>query len=541
MPENHAAEIKALSQYLQAHSESMVFARLADRYLRMNEIDRAIEICQKGIGNHPNYAGAHFILAKCHLAKRQYDEMEKCLKRVCKLEPAFLPAHKMYGEFMGTMGQKKAQNDRYRLIQRIDPLAPVQIVEEPEPAPVKQPAPAVPVDSAAASFIDWPVSSHPEPGAAVEPLAMPEPLKADRPRTQSETPLQAVLHMPEEEELNLSFDASTFYEPPAQTEPAPRNEPARNLDIDLMPELEEPEEAPPASTDFEREEMRFSLMLDDLFSPNLEEEQKLEQETRTTLARAAQEEPVIKRPSAAPAESRPTSVQPPDIPMSRAPATPPRPSAPIMPPQTKAQRPAAPPAPPRMEPPRPQGQTSASAPRPATPPPMRPVVPPPPPAREVPPPRVKKSQPAPEPPAPRPTPPPVQEEKKSPLPEFGPDFSTYPESAGEDDLNAFIDHLDRMAGRDMDALAPEAPEKPVSFSPFEGTTESETAEEDDDAGAEKPKDKFVTPTLGEIYAAQGQYAKAINVFEMLLKKNPENEWYRTKLDYLRKRQAEEKN
>ena len=56
---------------------------------------------------------------------------------------------------------------------------------------------------------------------------------------------------------------------------------------------------------------------------------------------------------------------------------------------------------------------------------------------------------------------------------------------------------------------------------------------------EKPKERFVTPTLGEIYAAQGQYAKAINVFELLVEKHPDNEWYRTKLEYLKERLEEE--
>ena len=48
-------------------------------------------------------------------------------------------------------------------------------------------------------------------------------------------------------------------------------------------------------------------------------------------------------------------------------------------------------------------------------------------------------------------------------------------------------------------------------------------------------------TLGEIYAAQGQYSKAINVFEVLLKNDPANKTYRDKLDYLSKRLEESQN
>jgi len=52
------------------------------------------------------------------------------------------------------------------------------------------------------------------------------------------------------------------------------------------------------------------------------------------------------------------------------------------------------------------------------------------------------------------------------------------------------------------------------------------------------RDKIVTPTLGEIYAAQGQYAKAIGVFELLSKKDPGNRHFREKIDYLKKRLQE---
>ena len=61
------------------------------------------------------------------------------------------------------------------------------------------------------------------------------------------------------------------------------------------------------------------------------------------------------------------------------------------------------------------------------------------------------------------------------------------------------------------------------------------------AGRKNQKKNSSRPTLGEIYAAQGQYAKAISVFELLLKKNPENEWYKTKLDYLKKKSQEEQS
>lgn len=49
------------------------------------------------------------------------------------------------------------------------------------------------------------------------------------------------------------------------------------------------------------------------------------------------------------------------------------------------------------------------------------------------------------------------------------------------------------------------------------------------------EERIVTPTLGEIYAAQGQFAKAIAVFEILAKKNPENTTYQDKIAFLKRK------
>ena len=56
---------------------------------------------------------------------------------------------------------------------------------------------------------------------------------------------------------------------------------------------------------------------------------------------------------------------------------------------------------------------------------------------------------------------------------------------------------------------------------------------------EKKGNKIISPTLGEIYAAQGQYSKAIKVYENLIEKNPDNETkYREKIEELKQKQNE---
>lgn len=107
--------------------------------------------------------------------------------------------------------------------------------------------------------------------------------------------------------------------------------------------------------------------------------------------------------------------------------------------------------------------------------------------------------------------------------------------------------LDELAANADRVWAPSTRPPSESFSPMpeKPAVSSKTAETEGlsiaglrDAGA---RDKIVTPTLGEIYAAQGQYAKAIGVFELLSKKDPANRNYREKIDYLKKRLQETQN
>jgi tetratricopeptide (TPR) repeat protein len=71
--------------------------------------------------------------------------------------------------------------------------------------------------------------------------------------------------------------------------------------------------------------------------------------------------------------------------------------------------------------------------------------------------------------------------------------------------------------------------------------ESHAPDDSSSITAAGEREKIVTPTLGEIYAAQGQYTKAIGVFELLSKKEPNNRHYREKIDYLKKRLQETQN
>jgi tetratricopeptide (TPR) repeat protein len=88
--------------------------------------------------------------------------------------------------------------------------------------------------------------------------------------------------------------------------------------------------------------------------------------------------------------------------------------------------------------------------------------------------------------------------------------------------------------------------EPVSMRESElapaGVTQASTERKNAPVRTKKTaSEKIVTPTLGEIYFAQGQYGKAIDVFETLLKKYPENEVYLKKISQLKQKLAESKH
>ena len=128
------------------------------------------------------------------------------------------------------------------------------------------------------------------------------------------------------------------------------------------------------------------------------------------------------------------------------------------------------------------------------------------------------------------------------------------EEADTEDREDFAKFLEELDDYDSgeETLLPEQPlerkepDKPVAreqekFEIKEELPKKETRRSEDLEESQDAKEKFVTPTLGEIYAAQGQYSKAVTVFERLLKQNPNEERFRVKLEYLKKKLQEEQN
>lgn len=68
----------------------------------------------------------------------------------------------------------------------------------------------------------------------------------------------------------------------------------------------------------------------------------------------------------------------------------------------------------------------------------------------------------------------------------------------------------------------------------------ESAAEENEEWDETDRPPIVTPTVGEIYIAQGRFEEAVNVFHQLLREDPENQRYQRKVNYLKQIIEEQK-
>lgn len=115
-------DVQFLVDHLQRQPDSILFARLADIYLRTNRVGEAIRLCEEGIKKYPYYVTGHLVLGKSYLANKMYDQAEKEFKRVLLLDSKYLSAHKLYGDLMQEIGWENTCEMSYKKILQIDPL-----------------------------------------------------------------------------------------------------------------------------------------------------------------------------------------------------------------------------------------------------------------------------------------------------------------------------------------------------------------------------------------------------------------------------------
>jgi len=114
--------INFLRKKIEKNPKSILFARLADYYLKQKRIKEALELCTKGCEYNPDYITGNYILAKIYLTMGDHEKAETQFKKVISHDRYFLSAHKHLGDMMAKIGWENKAINHYKDILKLDPM-----------------------------------------------------------------------------------------------------------------------------------------------------------------------------------------------------------------------------------------------------------------------------------------------------------------------------------------------------------------------------------------------------------------------------------
>ncbi len=114
-------ELKSLIERCEKAPETRLFAPLADAYRKSGDLEKAIEVCEKGLERFPDYASARVILGKCFYDKGATERARGEFERVLGIDPDNMVALKFMGEIHLAENEKKKAGESFRKLLAIDP------------------------------------------------------------------------------------------------------------------------------------------------------------------------------------------------------------------------------------------------------------------------------------------------------------------------------------------------------------------------------------------------------------------------------------
>ena len=154
-----ANSIAKLEKAFRRDLDSPRFARLADRYLKRGRTKRALELCQKGCEDFPDYATGFIVLSKCYEKQGALEEAREALSQALRLDPENPSGYKRLAHLFEQLDvaplvlqslRQAAYLDPFdaSLAERIDRFASQTLQEAPAPEPEESVASAAPTEAA---------------------------------------------------------------------------------------------------------------------------------------------------------------------------------------------------------------------------------------------------------------------------------------------------------------------------------------------------------------------------------------------------------
>ena len=101
-------------------STSILFARLAEGFLRQKDVKNAQEICRRGLRYRPSYAAGHLVMGKCFLASERFEDARQEFHKVLQLDSDNLAALWYLGQVELELGFEDRALDHFERASVLD-------------------------------------------------------------------------------------------------------------------------------------------------------------------------------------------------------------------------------------------------------------------------------------------------------------------------------------------------------------------------------------------------------------------------------------
>jgi tetratricopeptide (TPR) repeat protein len=115
------SQMARLHKKLQAEENSRVFARLADQLRLRDHLEDAVDLLQKGLQFHPDYAIGYVVLGHCHLDMGAVKKARHAFLKALQLDSENLLVLKNLGDILFQQGELEEALKHYRRALELDP------------------------------------------------------------------------------------------------------------------------------------------------------------------------------------------------------------------------------------------------------------------------------------------------------------------------------------------------------------------------------------------------------------------------------------